>query len=518
MSSAADRGEKRVHGGDDHQGGAHGREKKAKHGEVRSGLLAEVGRRLEMTWTPDTILGREQEVARVDSFLRASISDASAPHSIYLSGAPGTGKTLCVTDLAATFEREHKSGQWIVKVLYVNAMALNKPRQIYQAIFDELRRVGGSSVRAPTGKGVEELQDCLRGHFLGSSSRFVGVGINCVYVCVAFCLSCVFFSLPPNSNNFVNNRSKKRFVLIVDEMDQLLGNVVDSRSASDDQAVLYGLFDWPTCSGSCLTLVGIANEVSLLDRFLPRLEKQGMVPDNVVFQTYNELQIKAIISQRLQVEQPQEGKAPLSSSLSSTPSGPTTPLFAKSVLALCSKKLAKSGDIRKALQICRQCVAAVESDNSSSSSSSTAQAPTVSFGQMASMFKASESAWIQIIAMLPTEQKFMLCVFVIIFARFRLKKKPLTLEKFTLGFRFLKSKKDRIGFPSTLSEGLVHELVGPGLLGLSGSRKSKPNARKFSMNVEVTDIRRALKENAFFTNLLDVAQDEGALQWPAKLC
>jgi hypothetical protein len=38
------------------------------------------------------------------------------------------------------------------------------------------------------------------------------------------------------------------------------------------------------------------------------------------------------------------------------------------------------------------------------------------------------------------------------------------------------------------------------------------------MNVEVTDIRRALKENAFFTNLLDVAQDEGALQWPAKLC
>ena len=112
-------------------------------------------------------------------------------------------------------------------------------------------------------------------------------------------------------------------VLLVDEMDQLV-----TRS----QSVLYNLFDWPTRAGAGLTVIGIANTLDLPERLLPRIvSRLGL--HRLAFQPYTQQQIQLIIRSRLR----------------------DVEAFESQTIEYAARKVAAaSGDVRRALELCRR--------------------------------------------------------------------------------------------------------------------------------------------------------------------
>jgi Cdc6-like AAA superfamily ATPase len=117
-------------------------------------------------------------------------------------------------------------------------------------------------------------------------------------------------------------------VLLIDEIDHLV---------TKNQAVLYRLFDWLSLPHAGLVLVTISNTMDLPERLLPRVASRfGVV--RVDFEPYKKDQIQEILRQRLRAHTAADA-------------------FHADALRLCSARVAAgSGDIRKALQICRRAV------------------------------------------------------------------------------------------------------------------------------------------------------------------
>eukprot|EP01069_Polyplicarium_translucidae_P008988 Polyplicarium_translucidae@DN3279_c1_g2_i1.p1 len=113
-------------------------------------------------------------------------------------------------------------------------------------------------------------------------------------------------------------------VLVIDEVDSLV---------TAKQRVLYTLFDWPTCPNSRLVVVTIANTMDLPERMIPRCASRlGFGRMN--FFPYSKEQIGEIVEKRLE----QCGG-----------------LFSRDAVTMCARKVASvSGDIRKALHVCRR--------------------------------------------------------------------------------------------------------------------------------------------------------------------
>jgi origin recognition complex subunit 1 len=97
------------------------------------------------------------------------------------------------------------------------------------------------------------------------------------------------------------------------------------------QTVLYNLFDWPTRPNCRLVVLGVANTMDLPERMLPRIASRlGL--RRISFAPYTHQQIQTVIHSRLE----------------------SVDAFNASAIELCARKVASfSGDLRKALQICR---------------------------------------------------------------------------------------------------------------------------------------------------------------------
>jgi Cdc6-like AAA superfamily ATPase len=112
-------------------------------------------------------------------------------------------------------------------------------------------------------------------------------------------------------------------VLLLDEVDLLV---------TRKQNVLYKLLDWPTYPYSRLIVIAIANTMDLPEQLLPRLgSRLGL--QRVSFQPYNTQHIQRIVSVRLG----------------------GIPAFDADAVEICARKVASvSGDLRRALEICRR--------------------------------------------------------------------------------------------------------------------------------------------------------------------
>jgi len=117
-------------------------------------------------------------------------------------------------------------------------------------------------------------------------------------------------------------------VLLVDEIDYLVNK---------SQAVVYQLFDWPLLRTSKLILLTISNTMDLPERLMPRVASRlGLARLN--FLPYNAEQIRKVIIERLK-----EAKA--------------EHVFGEDGIRLAAMRVAMhSGDVRKALQICRRAI------------------------------------------------------------------------------------------------------------------------------------------------------------------
>jgi origin recognition complex subunit 1 len=111
-------------------------------------------------------------------------------------------------------------------------------------------------------------------------------------------------------------------VLLLDELDYLVTRT---------QSVLYNLFEWASLALAPLVVVGISNTMDLPERLLPRVHSRLGIR-RVNFLPYSHSEIEAIICDRLRDLDAFESKA----------------------VELCARKVAAvSGDVRRALEVCR---------------------------------------------------------------------------------------------------------------------------------------------------------------------
>jgi Cdc6-like AAA superfamily ATPase len=125
-----------------------------------------------------------------------------------------------------------------------------------------------------------------------------------------------------------NDKNRPITVLLVDEIDYLV---------TKSQAVVYQLFDWPLLATSKLVLLTISNTMDLPERLMPRVASRlGLARLNYL--PYNHEQIKKVISERMR-----DAKAER--------------IFADDAVTFVARRVAaSSGDIRKALHICRRAI------------------------------------------------------------------------------------------------------------------------------------------------------------------
>jgi cell division control protein 6 len=135
-------------------------------------------------------------------------------------------------------------------------------------------------------------------------------------------------------------QQKTSYVVTLDEVDHLLELDVD---------LLYNIFEWSLQKSSGLVLVGIANALDFTDRFLPRLKARGLKPHLLPFLPYTAAQISGVITSKLK---------------SLVPAGADiVPFIHPTAIMFLSKKVAaQSGDLRKALDICRRAIDLIEAD------------------------------------------------------------------------------------------------------------------------------------------------------------
>ncbi|KAJ8019409.1 Cell division control protein 6-like [Holothuria leucospilota] len=238
------------------------------------------------TSLPDRLLCRDKEIKSIQGFLHEHILKKK-PGSLYISGAPGTGKTACLKYL---LEEDKKLSN--VQTVFVNCMTVRQSQGIFGKILKEVD--SKASVKMNMKDAQRQLQKKL-------------------------------------------TTSGPVILLVLDEIDHL-----DSKG----QEVLYTMFEWPSIPRSRLVLLGIANALDLTDRILPRLQaRPKCAPQLLHFQPFTMNQIVSILQDRLQA------------------SNGGTEVLESIALQLCARKVAAvSGDIRKALDVCRRAVEVVEAD------------------------------------------------------------------------------------------------------------------------------------------------------------
>lgn len=236
------------------------------------------------TGTPEYLMCREKQVTEMSSWLDNHLG-MGKPGSMYVSGAPGTGKTATLTHLLGAKSFTYKS-------IFINCMVVKSSIAIYREVAKQL---------CPK-KSPKTEKDALK------------VIENAI------------------------TTSDSMTLLVLDEVDQL---------ESKDQSVLYTVFEWPALKGSKLALVGIANSLDLTDRVLPRLQvKAAYKPTLLAYPPYTKQQIIDILTARLK-----EGAGE---------NNPIPVITPRAIAFLASKISSLSGDLRKALDVCRRALELAE--------------------------------------------------------------------------------------------------------------------------------------------------------------
>ncbi|KAG0260888.1 AAA ATPase, partial [Linnemannia exigua] len=273
------------------------------------------------TTEPHRLVGRVAEREAIRQFCQNHILTPKAG-SLYISGQPGTGKTALLKEMMYNMQPVMDNAPFDIKVLTINCMTVKDPKLVYHKMLVEL----GYKTEASDKEGAVRAVEAL---VLGEK------------------------------------KNKTMYVTILDEMDQLL---------TKDQEVLYKLFQWSCTENSKLTLIGIANALDMTD--LPRLKAKNCEPILLNFNPYQVSEIREIIMDRLfslegNNELANENAGNKSTCDDSKSMTATTtvkagrprvaPLMQNPAIELCARKVAAAtGDLRKALDICRQTIEMVE--------------------------------------------------------------------------------------------------------------------------------------------------------------
>ncbi|KAL0723771.1 hypothetical protein Bca4012_038370 [Brassica carinata] len=279
--------------------------------------------------------------------------------------------------------------------------------------------------------------------------------------------------------------SSRMMLIIADEMDFLI---------TKDRGVLHDLFMLTTFPFSRCILIGVANAIDLADRFLPKLKSLNCKPMAITFRAYSKDQILKILQERLMV-------LPYVA-------------FQSKALELCARKVAAaSGDMRKALSVCRSALEILEIEIRGSpgpeSKDPIPDDPVVRIDHMsAALSKTFKSPVVDTIQSLPQHQQITMCSAA---KAFRGTKKDATVGE--LNKLYLEICKSWVISPAGITEftnicTVLNDQVTTitlkycmlGILKFGQTHRDK--VTRVSLRVDESDITFALQGIRFFRNCL----------------
>ncbi|KAK9124460.1 hypothetical protein Sjap_014062 [Stephania japonica] len=292
--------------------------------------------------------------------------------------------------------------------------------------------------------------------------------------------------------------NRKMMLIIADEMDYLI---------TKDCSVLHELFLLTSLPSSRCIIIGVANAIDLASRFLPKLQSLNWrhvlhsgKPMVLTFRAYSKDHILRILRQRLMV-------LPYD-------------VFQEEALELCARKIAAaSGDMRKALFVCRSAVEMLEAEVVDSSSKmclvqANGATPdqslsrtikllvkdenTVRIDHMAvALSKTFKSPIVDTVQSLPQHQQMVLCSIVKLFQR---SKKDTTIAE--LNRSYSEICKSVVIPPASALEfsTMCKVLSDQGLFKLGQSREDR--LKRVTLKVDEAEIGFALQGIRLFRNCL----------------
>ena len=237
------------------------------------------------------LVGRQKERKTIGDFLRQAIVGRinDKRPSIFIAGPPGVGKTACVRAVVNDLQREQAAGD-LPSFRFIS--------------------MNGMEMRHPL-EFYARFLELLIGDRVGVAAKAASQRLD------------NYFGKPEGERSTI--------VLLVDEIDYLV---------TKDQNVIYSLFDWPAraAENSCpkrLVLIGISNTLNLPEQMHPRVQSR-LGSHRCPFRAYGILEAAEILRTKI------------------THASPHYQVFKADCIDFAAKKTATmSGDIRKALTICR---------------------------------------------------------------------------------------------------------------------------------------------------------------------
>ncbi|EAL69448.1 hypothetical protein DDB_G0275983 [Dictyostelium discoideum AX4] len=252
--------------------------------------------------------GRDSQYRKLKTFIDKTAKSGKGD-SLYICGPPGTGKSLTLTTLSKNLSTKK------YKPIYINCMQFNQPIKIYIEIYRKLENL------VSTKKGVNESLDLIESKYFYDFDNKEEEGME-------------------KHSDKNENEKKTMWVKYREyEIDILIEKFSN---------ILYRIFEWPTKDSSKLILFGIANDLGLVQKSLPRFAKIGMEIEVLHFKPYTEEEILKIFHHRIDLvfkeyklkEEDQKEQ-----------------LFEPETLEMISKQLSVNGcDIRKAFDVIRRLV------------------------------------------------------------------------------------------------------------------------------------------------------------------
>lgn len=204
---------------------------------------------LQSNHTPNTIPHRDKEIEQIASILAPSLK-GERPSNLFVYGRTGTGKTVSVQYVREELLKRVKDSKGL-RIEYLNC---------------KLRKVSDTEYRI--------LAEFIKK--LGARVPATGLPTDAVY------------------NKFIEiiDQEKQLLILILDEVDQVIKKIPESNN------FLYNLTRLNTeLSNAQICLVGISNDLRFLDNLDPRV-KSSLSEEEIVFQSYNALQLQDILRKR----------------------------------------------------------------------------------------------------------------------------------------------------------------------------------------------------------------------------
>lgn len=238
---------------------------------------------LKCTYIPNTIYHRDGEVKQIAQILAPSLR-GEIPNNILINGSSGVGKTTVVKYVAKSLKAKAQSMNVPFDYIYLNCklQKINTQYRLLANIANEL----GRTVPA------------------------TGLPTDAIYKIVY---------------ELINTRPTT-LVVILDEIDAM-------SESSDGLYCLYRIND-ELANGSKVCVIGISNDINFIEKIDTRA-KSSSSREDVIFPSYNAMQLKSILEQRASIAF-QEG------------------VMEPGVIERCAALAAQeSGDVRRALDLLR---------------------------------------------------------------------------------------------------------------------------------------------------------------------